>query len=215
MRVNGAAAATTFNGAHLRIPASGDSMPARTRSPRIHGAHRAGRREHHPFPRRQRRQRLSLHAARAVGRERALSLLRSAGPQSASDVDVDRAGERGTRWRTASRNAWDTRGHILDLPFPRDDPLPTYLFAFAAGPWNEFTGGPRRHARSGCAPRARAKSRSIRSGAGRRRRSSSLENYFGVPYPFQQFQYMLSPAFPFGGMEHPGVTMLARHQLMS
>jgi aminopeptidase N len=36
---------------------------------------------------------------------------------------------------------------------------------------------------------------------------SSLERYFGVKYPFQQFQYMLSPAFPFGGMEHPGVTM--------
>ena len=36
---------------------------------------------------------------------------------------------------------------------------------------------------------------------------ASLEKYFGVPYPFQQFQYMLSPAFPFGGMEHPGVTM--------
>jgi aminopeptidase N len=36
---------------------------------------------------------------------------------------------------------------------------------------------------------------------------SSLADYFGIPYPFQQFQYMLSPAFPFGGMEHPGVTM--------
>ena len=36
---------------------------------------------------------------------------------------------------------------------------------------------------------------------------ASLAEYFGIPYPFQQFQYMLAPAFPFGGMEHPGVTM--------
>jgi aminopeptidase N len=36
---------------------------------------------------------------------------------------------------------------------------------------------------------------------------ASLAAYFGTPYPFQQFQYMLSPSFPFGGMEHPGVTM--------
>ena len=34
-----------------------------------------------------------------------------------------------------------------------------------------------------------------------------MEQYFGRPYPFEKFDLMLAPAFPFGGMEHPGVVM--------
>jgi aminopeptidase N len=90
--------------------------------------------------------------------------------------------------------------------FHETDPLPTYLFAFAAGPWHEFTGGPRDTHLWVRASRARevevdSLQAQVASAIG------SLQKYFGVPYPFQQFQYMLSPAFPFGGMEHPGVTM--------
>ncbi|MGD0484221.1 MAG: M1 family aminopeptidase, partial [Gemmatimonadales bacterium] len=31
-----------------------------------------------------------------------------------------------------------------------------------------------------------------------------MEWYFGVAYPFEKFEFLLAPAFPFGGMEHPG-----------
>ena len=31
-----------------------------------------------------------------------------------------------------------------------------------------------------------------------------LENYTGIPYPFEKFDFALLPAFQFGGMEHPG-----------
>jgi aminopeptidase N len=31
-----------------------------------------------------------------------------------------------------------------------------------------------------------------------------MEHYFGRPYPFEKFDFVLAPAFPFGGMEHPG-----------
>jgi aminopeptidase N len=31
-----------------------------------------------------------------------------------------------------------------------------------------------------------------------------LASYFGVPYPFDKLDFLLAPAFPFGGMEHPG-----------
>ena len=31
-----------------------------------------------------------------------------------------------------------------------------------------------------------------------------LEDYTGIPYPFEQFNFALIPAFQFGGMEHPG-----------
>ena len=87
--------------------------------------------------------------------------------------------------------------------FRETEPLSTYLVAFAAGPWREFSGGPRNTRLFVRASRARevevdSLQQQIASAL------NSLERYFGVPYPFQQFQYLLAPAFPFGGMEHPG-----------
>jgi len=90
--------------------------------------------------------------------------------------------------------------------FRETDPLPTYLFAFAAGPWKEFSAGGRGRSlwvRASRATEVEVDSLQTQVGSA----IASLETYFGVKYPFQQFQYMLSPAFPFGGMEHPGVTM--------
>jgi len=90
--------------------------------------------------------------------------------------------------------------------FRETDPLPTYLFAFAAGPWREFTGPGGRTPLWVRASRAReVEVDSLETQVGSA--LASLEKYFGVRYPFQQFQFMLAPAFPFGGMEHPGVTM--------
>jgi hypothetical protein len=31
-----------------------------------------------------------------------------------------------------------------------------------------------------------------------------MQRYFGRPYPFEKYDFVLAPAFPFGGMEHPG-----------
>ncbi len=90
--------------------------------------------------------------------------------------------------------------------FRETEPLPTYLIAFAAGPWRRFSGGPRHtnlFVRASRAGEVEVDSLQNQVGAA----LASLESYFGVPYPFQQFQFMLAPAFPFGGMEHPGVTM--------
>lgn len=90
--------------------------------------------------------------------------------------------------------------------FRESDPLPTYLFAFAAGPWEQTKGGPRNTSlwvRPSRFKEVEVDSLQAQVGSA----LVSLETYFGVKYPFQQFQYMLSPAFPFGGMEHPGVTM--------
>jgi aminopeptidase N len=100
----------------------------------------------------------------------------------------------------------DTEPAATVFRFRQTDPLPTYLFAFAAGPWKEFTGGPRDTnlwVRASRATEVEVDSLQDQVGSA----LTSLSSYFGIPYPFQQFQYMLSPAFPFGGMEHPGVTM--------
>jgi aminopeptidase N len=99
----------------------------------------------------------------------------------------------------------DTVAARLTYRFRETDPLPTYLFAFAAGPWKTASGesGPPFWVRASRV--SEVETDSIQSQV--RSALASLERYFGVPYPFQQFQHMLSPAFPFGGMEHPGVTM--------
>lgn len=97
-----------------------------------------------------------------------------------------------------------TEGRVYQ--FRETDPLPTYLFAFAAGPWQEFTAAGGRTPLWVRASRAReVEVDSLEAQVGSA--LASLEKYFGVKYPFQQFQFMLAPAFPFGGMEHPGVTM--------
>ena len=90
--------------------------------------------------------------------------------------------------------------------FAESEPLPTYLFAFAAGPYQRLIGGPRATPLLVRASRAHeVEVDSLQNQVGSA--LGSLERYFGVAYPFQQFQYMLAPSFPFGGMEHPGVTM--------
>jgi aminopeptidase N len=100
----------------------------------------------------------------------------------------------------------DSTGQAKTYHFRESDPLPTYLFAFAAGPWkNLASAGARTNlwVRASRAGEVEVDSLQAQVGSA----LTSLEHYFGVPFPFQQFQYMLSPAFPFGGMEHPGVTM--------
>ena len=93
----------------------------------------------------------------------------------------------------------------LTFRFAESEPISTYLVAFAAGPWNVRTtivGG---------------RPISIYSRASRTREVESdtlialnaraiawLERYTAKPYPFQKFDFVLAPAFPFGGMEHPG-----------
>ena len=114
-----------------------------------------------------------------------------------------------TQWKALANGiteSVDTAAGLAIYKFRETDPLPTYLFAFAAGKWKTFTGGPRSTnlwVRASRASEVEVDSLQDQVASA----LASLEKYFGVPYPYQQFQYMLSPAFPFGGMEHPGATM--------
>ncbi|HEY0995584.1 MAG TPA: alpha/beta fold hydrolase [Gemmatimonadaceae bacterium] len=90
--------------------------------------------------------------------------------------------------------------------FRESEPLPTYLFAFAAGPWRTLEGTTRPTPLLVRATRVQEVERdSLQDQVASA--LDSFERFFGVTYPFQQFQHLLAPAFPFGGMEHPGVTM--------
>ena len=41
-----------------------------------------------------------------------------------------------------------------------------------------------------------------------------LEDYTGIPFPFEKFDFVLVPAFQYGGMEHPGAIFYHEHALL-
>ena len=89
--------------------------------------------------------------------------------------------------------------------FERTRPLSTYLIAFAAGPWATSTrtvhGRPiTMYVRASRAKEAESDSLIEMNG----RAADWLATYFGVPFPWPKLDFVLAPAFPFGGMEHPG-----------
>ena len=205
IRVNGAAVQTTFNGAHLRIPASaihvGQNEVAASFSALIAPAGASIIRFHDD-----RDSADYLYTLFVPSDANALFPcfdqpdLKARLTLSLTVPSAWHAIANGITERVDSSSASST------FHFRETDPLPTYLFAFAAGPWREFTGG----ARDTHLWVRASRSREVEVDSLQAQVSSaiaSLQRYFGVPYPFQQFQYMLSPAFPFGGMEHPGVTM--------
>ncbi len=94
-------------------------------------------------------------------------------------------------------------------------PMSTYLFAFAAGPYEVLRDKTADRPRGfGVAPptpmelwvrASRAREVETDSIIGQNRRAKVwLADWFGVPYPFEKMDMLLAPAFPFGGMEHPG-----------
>jgi aminopeptidase N len=91
------------------------------------------------------------------------------------------------------------------LRFAETRPISTYLIAFAAGPWHTETrtvGGRTITLHSRASRAAEVEVDSLIDANARALRW--LEGYFARPYPFEKFDLVLAPAFPFGGMEHPG-----------
>jgi aminopeptidase N len=134
------------------------------------------------------------------------------------------------RWRlsleippdwTAVSNGRET-GHLTapgktGLIFDETQPLPTYLFAFAAGKFSIETA--QRHGRTfrmfhretDAAKVARNKDAIFDLHA---RALAWLEDYTGIPYAFGKFDFVLIPSFQFGGMEHAGAIYYNANGLM-
>lgn len=101
----------------------------------------------------------------------------------------------------------DSAGGRVTLHFSETPPISTYLFAFAAGRFElveKEIGGRRmemlhRETRPGY----------IDNNAGEIFRLHHdalewMEEYTGIPYPFEKFGFVLLPPFQYSGMEHPG-----------
>jgi aminopeptidase N len=95
--------------------------------------------------------------------------------------------------------------------FSETRPISTYLIAFAAGPYASVTRS-RSLARGSAATAVRM---FVRASRAKEAEADSLiamntqalrwlGDWFGVSYPFGKYDFLLAPAFPFGGMEHPG-----------
>ncbi|MBW8714039.1 MAG: hypothetical protein JF632_08160, partial [Acidobacteria bacterium] len=99
------------------------------------------------------------------------------------------------------------KGDSTTIRFAETDPLPTYLFAFAAGRFQVETAerNGRRfrmfHRETDAAKVARNRDTIFDLHAAA---LAWLERYTGVNYPFGKFDFLLVPSFQFGGMEHAG-----------
>ena len=89
--------------------------------------------------------------------------------------------------------------------FAETEPISTYLIAFAAGPWTTVTSATSKrpitmYVRKSRAAEAEGDSIILANDVAVR----WLEGYFARTFPFRKLDVLLAPAFPFGGMEHPG-----------
>ena len=101
--------------------------------------------------------------------------------------------------------------------FAETQPLPTYLFAFAAGRFQvetaERNGRTFRmfHRETDAAKVARNRDAIFDLHA---RALAWLEEYTAIPYPWGKFDFVLIPSFQFGGMEHAGAILYNASGLM-
>ncbi|MGH9384992.1 MAG: M1 family aminopeptidase [Vicinamibacterales bacterium] len=113
-------------------------------------------------------------------------------------------------WQSAANGAElkrTTVGTRSAVQFAETPPLPTYLVAFAAGDFKIETAvrGKRtfrmfhRETDAGKVARNRDVIFDLHA-----RALEFLEAYTTIPYPFDKFDFVLIPAFQFGGMEHAG-----------
>jgi aminopeptidase N len=117
--------------------------------------------------------------------------------------------------------------------FEETKPISTYVFAFAAGPWERVAEPPAsaggesaKSSRAKASPPANAGGSAFSAVYVRKSQAAKfqphaaevfkltregvkyLEEYFDYKFPFPKYDIVLIPEFPFGGMEHAGATFL-------
>lgn len=97
------------------------------------------------------------------------------------------------------------------VSFRQTAPIPTYLFSFVCGRFSQYTGV--RDGRSVSMyhretdPRKVAQCPEVLDQVFHA--LAWVEEYTGVPYPFEKYDLIVVPGFQYGGMEHMGATLYA------
>jgi aminopeptidase N len=125
-----------------------------------------------------------------------------------------------TSWTVISNTSADrvTRSGTNSFwHFPPTEPISTYLFAFAAGPFAQFRDEAssipmRLFVRQSKAERARKELPEVfrlnREGL------QFLARYFDYRFPFPKYDLVVVPEFAYGGMEHAGATFLREESIL-
>ena len=114
----------------------------------------------------------------------------------------------------ASGKLWDSYSTVK---FAETEPLPTYLFSFAAGKFQVETAERNGrtfhmyHRETDAAKVARNRDALFDLHA---KSLAWLEKYTGIRYPWGKFDFVLLPSFQFGGMEHPGAILYNASSMM-
>jgi aminopeptidase N len=103
------------------------------------------------------------------------------------------------------------------IQFAQSKPISSYLFAFAAGLFKKES----LNTDQGTLSFYHMESDSIKVARNapevfnlHQHSINWLENYTGLTYPFGKFEFLLIPAFQFGGMEHPGAIWYRADRLL-
>lgn len=112
-------------------------------------------------------------------------------------------------------------GELASHRFAETEPISTYLFAFAAGPFEQIAehapgaakpGSLRLFVRKSRLDRAREEAREVFDI--NRRAIDWYAAYFGHRFPFAKYDLVLLPEFAYGGMEHAGATFLREEAVL-
>lgn len=116
-------------------------------------------------------------------------------------------------WTVVSNTAVTTRAAgnngVTTTSFGETEPISTYLFAFAAGPFvkvHDVAGLPGLYVRKSKVKEAEAEAPAVQQMAADG--IKYLGDYFAQPFPFPKYDMVLIPGFAYGGMEHAGATFL-------
>ena len=122
---------------------------------------------------------------------------------------------------TPETSAVETEEGWIKHQFAKTRPLPTYLVAFGAGPYDVVVSEdiPPNSVRKtplelrGIA--AKGSGERIKYGlAGTEPILTALEEYFGTPYPYEKLDLIAAPEYAFGAMENPGAIVYREYLML-
>lgn len=109
----------------------------------------------------------------------------------------------------------DASTGMLKTEFEETKPISTYLFAFAAGPFqkvHEAPGLPGLYIRKSKLQKADAEAADVQQVTADG--IKYLSDYFAQPFPFPKYDLVMLPGFAYGGMEHAGATFLREESIL-
>lgn len=122
---------------------------------------------------------------------------------------------------TPKTNSTEMEDGWVKHDFAQTRPLPTYLIAFGAGPWDVVDFGilPKNDIRQtdlrlrGIAAKGEGKNMTyaLENTDGILK---ALEGYFGSPYPYEKLDIIAAPDYAFGAMENPGAIVYRESLLL-